>query len=122
MKEYIITVNGTAYEVTVEEKKENGAAKPAAPVKAPAASSAPQKDAPKPSANGRVNVVAPMPGKIVSVKAAQGQAVKKGETVLILEAMKMENEIVSPEDGTVKSILVKEGESVEAGAVLLAID
>jgi biotin carboxyl carrier protein len=63
-----------------------------------------------------------MPGKIVAVKAAAGQAVKKGETVLVLEAMKMENDIVAPQDGTVASINVSTGDSVESGAVLATLN
>ena len=122
MKNYTITVNGTAYDVTVEEGSGSGApaaaAKPAAaPKKAPAA--APAKSA---GGQGATKVNAPMPGKILSVKANAGQAVKKGDVLMILEAMKMENEVVAPSDGTVASIDVTEGSSVEAGAVLATLD
>lgn len=122
MKNYTITVNGTAYDVTVEEGSGSGAqaaaAKPAAaPKKAPAA--APAKSA---GGQGATKVNAPMPGKILSVKASAGQAVKKGDVLMILEAMKMENEVVAPSDGTVASIDVTEGSSVEAGAVLATLD
>ena len=112
MKNYTITVNGTVYDVTVEEG--TGSA-------APAAASAP-KAAPKAAGAGAVKVNAPMPGKILSVKASVGQAVKKGDVILILEAMKMENEVVAPEDGTVASIDVAAGDSVEAGAVLATLN
>lgn len=120
MKNYTITVNGTVYDVTVEEGTGNGtpaasaskAAKPAAPKAAPKAS----------GAQGSVKVNAPMPGKILSVKASAGQAVKKGEVLMILEAMKMENEVVAPQDGTVASIEVGAGDSVEAGAVLATLN
>ena len=115
MKNYTITVNGTVYDVTVEEG--TGSA-------APAAASAP-KAAPKAAKSagaGSVKVNAPMPGKILSVKASVGQAVKKGDVLLILEAMKMENEVVAPEDGTVASIDVAAGDSVEAGAVLATLN
>lgn len=119
MKNYRITVNGTAYDVAVEEM--GAAAAPAAasaPVAAPAA-------APAPAASGNeggIKVVAPMPGKILSVKTSVGAAVKKGEVILILEAMKMENEVVAPEDGTVASINVSEGASVESGDTLATLN
>jgi pyruvate dehydrogenase E2 component (dihydrolipoamide acetyltransferase) len=87
-----------------EEKKE------AAPAAAPA------------GAAGSVQVTAPMPGKVVAVKASVGQAVKKGEVVLVLEAMKMENDIVAPEDGTIASINVANGDAVESGAVLATLN
>ena len=121
MKNYTITVNGTVYDVTVEEGTGSGAAAPAAaPKAAPAA-------APKPAASaggaaGAVKVNAPMPGKILSVKASAGQAVKKGDVLMILEAMKMENEVVAPQDGTVASINVAAGDSVEAGVVLASLN
>lgn len=123
MKNYTITVNGTAYDVTVEEGTGSGTAPAAAPKKA-----APKAAAPKPAApaaggaQGAVKVNAPMPGKIISVKASAGQAVKKGDVLLILEAMKMENEVVAPQDGTVAGIHVSAGDSVEAGAVLASLN
>jgi biotin carboxyl carrier protein len=119
MKNYTITVNGTVYDVTVEE---NGSAA-SAPVSAAAPKKAAPKAAPKASGGaGSVKVNAPMPGKILSVKASVGQTVKKGDVLLILEAMKMENEVVAPEDGTVASIDVAVGDSVEAGAVLATLN
>lgn len=121
MKNYTITVNGTVYDVTVEE---NGAGVSAPAVSAPKAA-APKTVAPKaaPAAGqGSVKVNAPMPGKILSVKASAGQAVKKGDVLLVLEAMKMENEIVAPQDGTVAGINVAAGDSVEAGAVLASLN
>ena len=123
MKSYTITVNGNVYDVTVEENgavSAPAAAPKAAPKAAPAAKAAP-KAAPA-GAQGAVTVSAPMPGKILGVKASVGQAVKKGEVLLILEAMKMENEIVSPEDGTVASINVAVGDSVEAGATIATLN
>ena len=122
MKNYTMTVNGTAYDVTVEEGSGSGAPvstaqSAVAPKKAPAA--APAKSA---GGQGATKVNAPMPGKILSVKASAGQAVKKGDVLMILEAMKMENEVVAPSDGTVASIDVTEGSSVEAGAVLATLD
>ena len=110
MKSYTITVNGVAYDVTVEEGAGNAVA-----------ASAP-KAAPKAAGQGSVKVNSPMPGKILSVKTSVGQAVKKGEVLMILEAMKMENEVVAPEDGTVASIDVAAGDSVEAGVVLATLN
>ena len=115
MKTYTITVNGTAYEVTVEEGAGSGVApvvKSAAPVAAPAPS----------GAVGAVKVNAPMPGKILAVKANAGQAVKKGDVIIVLEAMKMENDIVAPQDGTIASVSCAVGDSVEAGALLASLN
>ncbi len=121
MKNYTITVNGNVYDVTVEENGAGGVSAPvAAPVKA-APKAAPKAAAPA-GAQGSVKVNAPMPGKVLKVSASNGQAVKKGEVLLILEAMKMENEIVAPQDGTVASINVAVGDSVEAGAVLATMN
>ena len=118
MKSYTITVNGTAYEVTVEE---NGAA--SAPVSTSAPVSAPKKAAPKATGNqGSVKINSPMPGKILNIKLSAGATVKKGDVILLLEAMKMENEIVAPQDGTVASIDANEGASVEAGNVLATLN
>ena len=124
MKNYRITVNGTAYDVAVEELGAGAVASApvaAAPVAAPAAAPAPA--APKASGSeGGVKVNSPMPGKILSVKASVGKSVSKGDVIMVLEAMKMENEIVAPESGTVASINVNEGDSVEAGAVLASVN
>ena len=120
MKNYTITVNGTVYDVTVEEGTGLAAPVAAAPKAAPKAAPAPA--AAPAGGQGAVKVNAPMPGKILSVKASAGQAVKKGEVLLILEAMKMENEVVAPQDGTVASINVAAGDSVEAGAVLATLN
>lgn len=130
MKSYTITVNGSVYDVTVEEK--GGASAPAAatasaPVAAPASAAAPA-PAPVPAAApaagsaGSVEITAPMPGKILSVKANVGQEVKKGEVILLLEAMKMENEVVAPQDGKIASINVASGAMVESGDVLATMD
>lgn len=120
MKNYTITVNGNVYDVTVEENGTGGVSAPAAAPKA-TPKAAPKAAAPA-GAQGSVKVNAPMPGKILKVAASNGQAVKKGEVLLILEAMKMENEIVAPQDGTVASINVAVGDSVEAGAVLATLN
>lgn len=123
MKNYIITVNGNVYEVTVEEGT-TGAAPAAAPKAAPkAAAPAAPKAAPKAAgAAGSVTVAAPMRGKILAVKAAAGQAVKKGDVLAVLEAMKMENDIVAPQDGTVASVNVAAGETVETGATIATLN
>ncbi len=129
MKNYRITVNGTAYDVAVEELGQGAvAAAPVAAAPAPAAApvaAAPAAPAAAPKASGTegsVKVTAPMPGKILGVKASVGQAVKKGDVIIVLEAMKMENEVVAPEDGTVASINVSEGASVESGDVLATLN
>jgi biotin carboxyl carrier protein len=132
MKNYTITVNGIAYDVTVEENTANTVS-PAPIAKTPVAS-APKTEAPKAApapktaapaqagGQGSLKINAPMPGKILAVKVSSGQAVKKGEVVLILEAMKMENEIVAPEAGTVASINVAVGDMIEAGVLLATLN
>ena len=117
MKNYTITVNGNVYNVTVEEGTTAGVVQApvaAAPKAAPAAAPA--------GAQGSVVVTAPMPGKILAVKANAGQAVKKGDVIMVLEAMKMENDIVAPQDGTVASINAAAGDAVEAGATLATLN
>ena len=119
MKYYNITVNGVAYSVSVEETAAGAApvaAAPAAP-KAPAAAPA----APA-GAAGAVAVKAPMPGNILDVKVKAGASVKAGDVLVILEAMKMENEIVAPQDGTVASINVNKGDTVNSGDVLVSMN
>ena len=121
MKNYKITVNGTTYDVTVEDGA-GGSSAPvaAAPVAAAPAPAAAAPAAPKASSGsaGSVTVNSPMPGKILS----DGQSVSKGDVLMVLEAMKMENEIVAPSDGTVASINVSEGASVEAGDLLASLN
>ena len=119
MKNYTITVNGNVYDVTVEEGASTGAVSaPAAPKAAPKAAAAPAAT----GTAGSVKINAPMPGKIVDVKVKVGDAVKKGQTVLVLEAMKMENDIVAPEDGTVASINAAVGSAVEAGETIATLN
>ena len=123
MKYYNITVNGVAYSVSVEETAAGAApvaAAPAAP-KAPAAPAAAPKAAPA-GAAGAVSVKAPMPGNILDVKVAAGASVKAGDVLVILEAMKMENEIVAPQDGTVASVNVHKGDTVNSGDVLVSMN
>lgn len=127
MKNYTITVNGTAYAVTVEESGApaplSAAPAPKAPVlSAPPAPSAPGAASSPLGAAGAVQVSAPMPGKVVAVKSAVGQAVKKGDVILVLEAMKMENEIVAPQDGVIAGIHAQAGDSVDSGAVLATLN
>ena len=122
MKYYNITVNGVAYSVSVEETAAGAApvAAPAAPAapKAPAAPAAAPKAAAPAGAAGAVTVKAPMPGNILDVKVAAGASVKAGDVLVILEAMKMENEICAPHDGTVGTVCVQKGASVQTGAAL----
>lgn len=116
MKHYKVTVNGTAYEITLEAvDAADVKTAPAAPAPA-AAPAAPAQTAPV----GGESVNSPMPGNILDVKVANGAAVKKGDVLMILEAMKMENEIVAPCDGTV-TVAVTKGAAVETGALLCTI-
>ena len=144
---YVATINGKKYEVEVEKLEayksldRNGVAAPVAPVlpasapvqrpaapapvaaapaPAPVSAAAPAPKAAAPA--GATTVEAPMPGKILNIKVSEGQAVKFGEVVVIMEAMKMETEIVAPADGTVSKILVKAGDSVDTGAALVALN
>ena len=121
MKNYTITVNGNVYDVTVEENGSTGATprRAAAPVAAPAA----PKAAAAPSAGaGSVKIEAGAAGKVFKVVANVGQSVSKGDTVVIIEAMKMEIPVVAPEDGTVASIDCAVGDPVESGAVLATLN
>jgi len=123
MKQYTITVNGVAYDVTVEEKNGGVVSAPRAVENSAPAASAPVASAPQAVAKeGNVAVSAPMPGKILAVKAKEGDSVKAGDVLLVLEAMKMENDIVAPQDGVVASINVKVGDSVESGAKLASLN
>ena len=120
MKNYRITVNGKTYEVTVEETGAAAPAAPAAPV-AQTAAPAPASPAAPSVPAGAEKVTAPMPGTVLAVKVSVGQSVKKGETVVLLEAMKMENEIPAPRDGVVASIAVNKGASVRSGDLLISL-
>lgn len=121
MKNYTITVNGTAYDVTVEEG--TGAAAPAAAPKAtPKAAPKAAPAAPAASgAAGSIKVEAGAAGKIFKIEKQVGASVKKGDAVIILEAMKMEIPVVAPADGTVASINVNVGDTVESGALLATL-
>ena len=122
MKNYTITVNGNVYNVTVEEGQTSGAPA-AAPVAAPKAAPAAVPKAAAPAASaGSVKVTAGAAGKVFKVEASVGQAVKAGDPVIILEAMKMAIPVVAPQDGTVASIDVAVGDAVEAGATLASLN
>ena len=124
MRNFLVNVNGTSYEISVEEIDGKTAAAstatPAAAPAAPAAAPAPAAPAAAPAA-GEATVKAPMPGNILSVNVKVGDAVKKGQVVMILEAMKMENEILSPVDGTVSAVFVQQGATVNPDAALCSI-
>ena len=128
-KKFNVTVNGTTYEVEVEEvKAEGGTAPKAAPVQkatpapAPAPKPATPAAAPKVAAGaGEHSIDAPMPGKVIKLVANEGQAVKAGDVLLILEAMKMQNEITADTDGTVKKFNVAAGQSVKARESLVIL-
>ena len=131
MKSYTITVNGNVYDVTVEERVGNVApvAAPVAPVApvaaAPVAAPAAAPAAPAPVAAGSagsIEVKAGAAGKVFKLEASVGQSVKKGDAVLIIEAMKMEIPVVAPEDGTVASINVAVGDAIDAGTVLATLN
>ena len=117
MKKYRVNVNGTVYEVELEEITGAAAAPAAAP--APVAAPAPAPVAAAPA--GGEKVCAPMPGNILSVNVAAGDTVKRGQVLLILEAMKMENEIMAPCDGVIASVNTTKGSAVESGALLCVI-
>ena len=125
MRKFNITVNGTAYEVEVEEVKDGKpSAAPAPAAVQPKPAAAPKKAAPAPAAApvaAGTKINAPMPGTVLSVKAQNGAQVKKGEVLLVLEAMKMENEIVAPQDGKVVQVNAVKGASVNTGDVLVVL-
>ena len=116
MKAYKVTVNGNVYEITLEVIDKSEVKAPAA-APASTASAAPAPAAP---AEGTA-VTAPMPGTILKVNVKNGDAVKKDAVLMVLEAMKMENEIMAAADGVVTSLSVSEGAAVEAGAVLCTL-
>ncbi|MDD6194251.1 MAG: biotin/lipoyl-binding protein [Lachnospiraceae bacterium] len=118
MKNYTITVNGNVYDVTVEEK--GGSASTAAPV---AAATPVRKAAPAASTGaGSIKIEAGAAGKVFKIEASAGTKVKTGDTIVVLEVMKMETPVVAPKDGVVASIDVSEGQTVEAGALLATMN
>ena len=118
MKNFTITVNGNVYDVTVEENGTSAATAPAAPKKAAAAPAAPAANA----GAGSIKIEAGAAGKVFKLEKNVGDAVKKGDTVLILEIMKMETPVVAPQDGVVASIDVAVGDAVESGALLATLN
>ncbi len=126
MKNYRITVNGNTYDVQVEELGRNAAVSAPAPAAAPAPTpaaapaAAPAPAAPATAAAG-TNVTSPMPGNILDIKVNVGDKVAANQVVVVLEAMKMENDIVTPAAGTVASINVTKGQAVNSGDVLITV-
>ena len=116
MKKYNIKVNGVSYEVEVEEA---GVSEPAAAQQPAILKAAPPAQKAPAAAAGAKSIKAPMPGTVLKLHAKSGAAMKKGDVLLVLEAMKMENDITAPEDGTVASVNVAQGASVNSGDVLL---
>ena len=121
MKNLRITVNGTAYDVQVEELGESAAPAASAPAPAAAPASAAKPAAPA-GAVGDISVKAPMPGTVVNVVVTVGQAVKAGDDLVFIEAMKMETPVKSPKDATVATIEVSKGEAVDSGKVLVTLN
>lgn len=119
MKNYTITVNGNVYDVTVEE---NGAGASPAPAARPAAAPKAAPAAKTAAGAGSIKVAAGAAGKVFKIEASVGQKLAKGDTVVIVEAMKMEIPVVAPEDGTVASIDVAVGDMVEAGQTLATLN
>jgi len=119
MKKYVITVNGNKYEVEVEET--GSSSSNAAPTAKAAPVAAAPKAASKASAGGQ-KVTAPMPGNIFKVAVKAGDVVKKGQLLLVFEAMKMENDLTSPVDGTVAEVTVSVGSVIAAGDLLVVIE
>lgn len=123
MKRFSVTVNGKTYDVAVEELGADAAAPViTAPVATPAPASAPAPaPASAPAVGAGEKVTAPMPGTILDVKVSNGASVSKGDVIMVLEAMKMENDIVAPCDGTVTSIVAKKGDTVQSGDTLATV-
>lgn len=123
MKRYNITVNGKAYDVQVDELGAGAPPAPPAPAASPAPAPAAAAPAPKPpvAPAGSTDVLAPMPGNILDVKVKEGDSIKEGDLVLMLEAMKMENEIFANATGKVVAVHVKKGETVNSNDALISI-
>ena len=121
MKKYRVNVNGTNYEIEIEEITGAQAQAAPTPQTAPVAQAPVEAPAPHTAPAGGETVSSPMPGTILSVNVKAGDTVKAGQVLMILEAMKMENEIVSPVDGTVSAVSVNQGATVETGTLLCTI-
>ena len=122
MKNYTITVNGNVYDVTVEEGASSGAPAAAAPKAAPKAAPAPAPKAAASAGAGSIKIEAGAAGKVFKIEASVGQAVKAGEAVVIIEAMKMEIPVVAPKDGTIASIDCAVGDACAAGQLLATLN
>ena len=122
MKNYTITVNGTVYDVVVEEGASGAPAAAKAPAAPKAAPKAAPAAAPKAAPAGSIKIEAGAAGKVFKLEKKVGDVVKRGDAVVIIEAMKMEIPVVAPEDGTVASVDVAVGDAVEAGAVLATLN
>lgn len=121
MKRYNITVNGTVYDVAVEEADNDAVSAAPAPAAVPKAAAKPAASKSS-AAAGSVKITAPMPGTIVDVKAKVGDPVKNGTVIAVLEAMKMENDVVADRDGIIASINVNKGDSVSTGSVIATLN
>ena len=124
MRKFIINVNGKSYEVEVEEVGGAPIAAPvikSAPTEAPKAPAAPKAAAPSGN-EGSIKVTSPMPGTILRINANVGDKVTKGQPIVVLEAMKMENDIPAPCDGVIASVNVQKGASVNAGDLVASIN
>lgn len=124
MKKFNIKVNGKAYEVEVEEVGSSAPSfsAPAAPAVSAPVNETKSAPAPAPVNAGSSSIKAPMPGTINAVKVTAGESIKKGQVVAVLEAMKMENEIMAPEDAVVASVAVSQGQSVNTGDVIVTLN
>lgn len=122
MKSYRITVNGNVYDVTVEETTGNEAAPVTQTISTPAPQQAKTEKAAPTENIGSIEIKASVPGKVITVEVKAGQTVKTGDTVVILESMKMEIPVVAPQDGTIASITVSQGSDVENGAILATMN
>lgn len=124
MRKFLIKVNSQQYEVELEEIKGNSSPKPTngTTVKQPSSNGSSVASAPAPAAQGGNSITAPMPGSILKVNVKAGEAVKRGQVLLVLEAMKMENEITAPADGKVSAVKVETGQVISAGETLIVLE
>ena len=121
MRKFLINVNGNSYEVEVEEVTNRATSIPISTTNKSTVNEVKKQEIKQTVPMGSLKIAAPMPGTILGVKVKSGDLVKKGEVLIILEAMKMENEIVSPSDGTISAIMVAKGSSVKTGDVMISL-
>ena len=122
MRKFLIKVNSQQYEVELEEINGSSAPKPTNGTAVKQQSSTGSSSAPAPAAQGGHSISAPMPGSILKVNVKAGEAVKRGQVLLVLEAMKMENEITAPADGKVSAVKVEAGQVISAGDTLIVLE